>query len=529
MIVDRPLAIGKRGAILMRLGGGATRVRRHAAGVMLFAVLGCVAVMATRVGAEPVACTRARQRLRVLDQQLRNLTGSAHHDPARPLRRREIDDDESSERRRSTDRDGVTADPGAVHAWHVAHDAEMQALLRQLQDPECQPPSCTSSPPLPHTGDDNDQDGLPDELEQQLLTRFRPYFRFSFDGGAEHYNPTDVGFYLSVSEVLESGAEDSHVILANGLLPEAGRILGLDYEDLGSSDITKSAKASRYHINPLESPPGGSGNPGRHGNEWSDVLARGNVGLYGHVVPVRLRTPESFSPDHVLSASDVGDLYIKIEYWQFFGYNNANQVNDIADHEGDWCSVQVLYSPERDRMGQDGGLCAIFHYAHGYEMRFDVSATQSRDALPDQHWVELRGSAYNSDANLRDGNILNNCVRLVQDPVTKEFCHPLVYVEYGGHEFWPTEDWTFIAVPNHNGSSFQYLSCSPPNLGEVEHPLHECDEGLVILRFNGLWGAFSRSLAGSVETEPPHGPPLHKQWTWPADSSIRWLLGNLSF
>jgi hypothetical protein len=42
----------------------------------------------------------------------------------------------------------------------------------------------------------------------------------------------------------------------------------------------------------------------------------------------------------------------------------------------------------------------------------------------------------------------------------------------------------------------------------------------VILSYSGHWGAYNR------KNSPPVGPPLHKQWTWPATSSIRWQIGE---
>ena len=58
----------------------------------------------------------------------------------------------------------------------------------------------------------------------------------------------------------------------------------------------------------------------------------------------------------------------------------------------------------------------------------------------------------------------------------------------------------------------------PPNLGEVEAPLSEVPEALIVLRYNGRWGAYGR------KNDPPQGPALHNGWTWPGSSAIRWLL-----
>jgi hypothetical protein len=101
----------------------------------------------------------------------------------------------------------------------------------------------------------------------------------------------------------------------------------------------------------------------------------------------------------------------------------------------------------------------------------------------------------------------NNLVRFFKDPQTREFSHPVVYIENGSHEFYPSENWTYYGSPNHNGKSYHYLTSTPPNLGEIDYPLHETDEADVVLWFNGYWGAYGNY------NDPPPGPVLHKNWT----------------
>jgi hypothetical protein len=112
---------------------------------------------------------------------------------------------------------------------------------------------------------------------------------------------------------------------------------------------------------------------------------------------------------------------------------------------------------------------------------------------------------------------------LFQDPATNRFAHPVVYIEHGTHELFPSPDWNYYAAPNHNGGSYNFLTNTPPNLGEVEHPLNEDPAALIILRFNGYWGTYCKANCS------PPGPPLHANWAWPASSSIKWLLPPLTF
>jgi hypothetical protein len=117
------------------------------------------------------------------------------------------------------------------------------------------------------------------------------------------------------------------------------------------------------------------------------------------------------------------------------------------------------------------------------------------------------------------GNAQNNIIRFAREDGC-EFTHPVVFLERGSHEIWPTTGFSYKGAPKHDGKGPNFLSATPPNLGEVEHPLTEYATALPVLRFNGLWGAYSKL------NPPPAGPALHGQWTWPADSSIGWLLPN---
>ena len=113
---------------------------------------------------------------------------------------------------------------------------------------------------------------------------------------------------------------------------------------------------------------------------------------------------------------------------------------------------------------------------------------------------------------------------MFKDPVTGGFTHPVVFVEHGGHEFWPSPFWEFYGAQKHGGddTSDSYLTATPPNLGEVEHPLSEEPFAVAITQFNGYWGTYSRALGFS--NNPPPGPPMHYAWTYPTNSSIRWQL-----
>jgi len=201
--------------------------------------------------------------------------------------------------------------------------------------------------------------------------------------------------------------------------------------------------------------------------------------------------------------------------------------------------VQLIYDPQEDV------IRSVMHFAHGLEFRFDITseafANTRTVAAPDGPMQEIRYCNYKngSDLNLASLDLStlpprvevnvdqlrraqNNVVRLFQDPNSLKFEHPVVYIEKGSHEFYPTEAWRFYAAPKHNGKGFHFLTSAPPNLGEVDHALPDTDEAAVIMLYNGLWGTFSRL------NSPPPGPTLHLNWTPVKGSSSEALLNSLS-
>jgi hypothetical protein len=390
---------------------------------------------------------------------------------------------------------------------------------------------------------DRDCDGISDRIETSLLARFRPYYRFSKEGNTgETFRPTDVIEYLRSGEVDGTGKEGERVLLTNQALNlNVLGVLNLNEQDHDrycqaraagvwscDSNILRNTRRTDYHMNPANE-------RGRRGAEWPQVLASKRVGLFGHVVPVRLDNPLAYDRAHVPSGSDGGHTYYKIEYWQFFGYSSNDKVNDEGDHEGDWDTVQLIYDPGNQAAGgAPGKVVSVLFYAHGKELRFDMSSAIGSVDMDGGSVREWRGSQYGKPVpELRDDSAQararNHVVRMFKDPVTGEFAHPVVFVEHGGHEFWPSAQWEIFGAQKHRGDDTEhsYLTSAPPNLGEVEHPLSEDPAAKIVLQFNGRWGTYSRHLEGIFDNTPPPGPTLHYEWTWPASSAIRWQLKGL--
>lgn len=293
------------------------------------------------------------------------------------------------------------------------------------------------------------------------------------------------------------------------------------------SNIKTDPRRTNLYINPNNS-------AGRPGNPWSEVLATKNIGLYGHVTPICLGASGSYNRFAAFAASSCtsSTLFYKIEYWQFFGFNSNDLPANAGDHEGDWDTIQIIYRP--GSTPTSGQISTVLYYAHGKEMAFDISSQIGSSLMENGSVLELRGSQYNApvpdlSAPGAEAAARNHVLRLFKDPSTGQFSHPLVFVERGGHEFWPSPFWSYIGTQKHGGddTAHSYLTITPPNLGEVEHPMNEYILTNEILQYNGYWGAYSVSIRPWLNTNPPPGPALHYQWTWPWTSGIRRILQGL--
>lgn len=339
---------------------------------------------------------------------------------------------------------------------------------------------------------DKDEDGIDDAKEEELLKRFRPYYKFSKKGDKhENYRPSDAIYQLRWSQLKNSDwppGSEPDTVKNCGDEKESYHITPpkriLDCLD-GKLDLLKNSKKTSYYLNISDSK--------RKGPEWPDAIAHA-PGLYGHVVKS-------------------GNL-IKIEYWQFFGYSGQDVTG--GDHEGDWCTLQLYYDPATDK------LVKTEHWAHGKGIAFDLTKTKNIVDLGN-NFFEYRGPNYNSDPGSLHwdykkakeqprypSGFQNNTVRFYK--INNEL-HPVVYIERDAHEFWPTEHGSFPFANEHNGNGTSYLVAYIPgkiNLGEIKNPLSE--EAEIILRYNGFWGCYHHK-----GNDPPPGPTLHCQWTFPSN------------
>jgi hypothetical protein len=398
---------------------------------------------------------------------------------------------------------------------------------------------------------DADGDGLSDDYEQTILATYAPLMLFSRDHGSEEeYRPIDVIDYLHGSSLV-SQASGLSGMANSALQQDSTQILG-PCTNPGNVCAGKIA-ANQARTLPVDLFVAPSDSV-KSGSSWTTVLARANVGLYGHVVPIL----PSKIPDPALATElssymslhyPSGTPLLKVEYWQFFGYSHDYQVpipllpaplEHAADHDGDWCSVQLYINP--DEPAPDKAILVSYHYAHGVQFGFDftqpkIVTTESvyqAESMPltlgpTYQLKQFQGPSYGAPVNLplgpryndvdepcentNDLNICdaqNNVVQMARVDSSQPYVHPVVYVEWGGHEFWPSKNWSFYGASKHGGDGYSYFAAAPPNVGEISHPLLGA-AGQVLTGFAGYWGHW-----GGFENRnpPPQGPPLHREWTW---------------
>jgi hypothetical protein len=348
---------------------------------------------------------------------------------------------------------------------------------------------------------DLDKDGLRDADEWVWIQQYSPYYMFDQkeDNGHDDYRPTDPFWYLERSALTMSndGDEIVHLGSMNYLL--------LLMVDNGTSDMMAHPDRTAYAIKASES--------ARVGNSWDECEKEKNIGLFAHVAPYKFDFDFAIIHIHINAVS--------IEYWQFFGFNDVDNF-DTGDHEGDWDLVRVIIDPTVNDI--ESRIVSVVHYHHGSSVAFYMQDTQNTSIDEVTGFKKYMGSNYIEGEYNGD----NSELRIYKD-VTEpnKFTHPVVYIEEGTHEFWPTEEGSWALAGSHNGDGHQYLTENIPNFGEVEYTLDPKFEAL--LRYNGYWGNWSTNALGIYENSSPSGPAYHDEWIWPSNSVIRPQIPNSAF
>lgn len=352
---------------------------------------------------------------------------------------------------------------------------------------------------------DRDGDGIDDALEEDLIRRYRPYYKFSSDNGHdEDRRPAD-----PVDEL-------RHAQLKRLASPGNG----------AGDPIAGCGRTADRHLDPPESL-----YTCEKDASFAVSMAKSTLCLnvendrYAGVSFAEAKSNATGLSAHVATDTVNGHPAYKIEYWQFFAFNNQDitvlGLGSYGDHEGDWTSVQVWFDRTEQRVAQ------LLYLIHGKSITFHVPA--AAPASCKSCMVTVKGS-HNGTASL--GNFFDDAARPAYDDNQAEFWldaagykHVVVYVERGAHEFWPGA-WGHaqidagpitIHLNPHNGQGTSYLvpdvKSRPLNLGEVDRPL--TDDARLTLAFNGHWGCTNDHSTFEPVRTSPVGPASHCSWKWP--------------
>jgi len=327
-------------------------------------------------------------------------------------------------------------------------------------------------------GADADRDGLDDALEDQLLQDNAPHlWMYATDDRL----PADFKWFIEHSQLevadVGTGAPNNQPICINRRIVYSESQLLADYTlAITFFDSHRSSDYHSFRRFPSEHNFGciylNINDEYYDGQSQDEVATRKNVGLYGHVAPVR--------------QASTGQSLIVVQYFQLYAFNDAD-FGGFYNHEGDWNEYEVF-------LVESGQPVAAVWYAHG-----------------EQNCRHLSGYAL---TGLRTCDGASSTVTSLQQ-------HADVYVGYNDHEFYPTP------VPGQT-NFFDYQTESVPNVGEVLYPRTGYE---VLLRYNAFWGD-----GGGVNGSPEgimHNSGL--QWQWPTmrrkhvDGSGQWWDGNATY
>jgi len=315
-------------------------------------------------------------------------------------------------------------------------------------------------------------------LEQQTLAqRFRPYFKTSLDTDQtfgddepERMHPCNWQWFVGHCNLIRNG----EIVLTDKQLAEKPEKL---IEPSGA-DIRKSPSTSPGYILTLSNLAYLSGEP------WDLVIHQGH-GIYAHV-------------------EEINANLVNIEYsvlWPF------NQTTVFGNHHGDLTTMTVIYDRGCDKLVRvtyvtHGKVIQTFRITHPSEIQFGLLVGQDVNGNPtaiSAAQLEIPDADERQDGPEYHSPCNPAIVYLAKDPVSSRYEHPVVYVEWGAHEFWPAPCGSVTTAPNHNGDGLSFLPDVVQVLGTLDAPesVH-----LPFIYYNGKLG------------DDPQALLLHRTWYW---------------
>lgn len=309
--------------------------------------------------------------------------------------------------------------------------------------------------------------------QQALAQRFRPYFKTSLeDNQAEPVHPCNWQWFVGHCNLKIN--DEIVVLTAQQLASNPARLI-----EPSGADIRKSPLTSPGYILILSDFAYASGEP------WDRVIHQGH-GIYAHVEEI----------DHNL---------VNIEYSVLWPYNLTTFT---GDHYGDLTTMTVIYDKGCDKLVRvtyvtHGSVIQTFRITHPSEIQFVRLSGQDLNGQPtiiDTAQLEIPDADEHQDGPWLHSPCDPAIVYLAKDPVSSRYEHPVVYVEWGAHEFWPAPCGSFTSVPNHNGDGLSFLPDVVQILGTLDdpEPAH-----IPFMYYNGKVG------------DDPQALLLHRTFYWP--------------
>jgi len=312
-------------------------------------------------------------------------------------------------------------------------------------------------------------------LEQQALAqRFRPYFKTSLeDGQAEPVRPCNWQWFVSRCHLKK---DDEIVLTDQQLAANPKRLI-----EPSDADIRKSPLTSPGYILELSNFAYSSGEP------WDRVIHEGH-GIYAHV-------------------EEIDQNLVNIEYSVLWPYNQTTTILG-GDHYGDLTTMTVIYDRGCDMLVRvsyvtHGAVIQTFRITHPSRIQF--VALKGLDVNGNQTTVEAAQLGISDADQRQEGPFWHSpcdlpTVYLAKDPVSSRYEHPVVYVEWGAHEFWPAPCGSATTAPKHDGDGLSFLPDVVQVLGTLDAP--EPDH-LPFIYYNGKLG------------DDPQALLLHRTLYWP--------------
>jgi len=317
---------------------------------------------------------------------------------------------------------------------------------------------------------DLDYDGLDDAFEQQVLESHAPYIWMA---RGDDRLPCDYLWFVQHSFL------EYEVLTYSGGIPIYTRTTLIDEPTLSAHperalsavvDVAPHGRRTSDFLTYRRFPwvQNGIGiylnlnNNSFNGQPRTDVLARRNVGMVGHVAALSVAQEE----------------YLCVQYWQLFAYNDLDY-GGPGNHEGDWNMYEQFI-----RVGDRVVVMAVW-YNHGDKSIEYISGTDP------------------SNFRTVGGDDEKYLVSFIPSRDT-------VYVGYNDHEFYRKR----LFVPP--DPVLHYQTTNIPNMGEILLPMpgHE-----ILCKYNGSWG---RDGTNTSLNPSPEGI-MHNSgidWQWPTETQI---------